>query len=73
MDEKEEDKSGDSRENHIKYYKALTEMAASMQEEMRGEGDNAIKNHLRNRIDAIIKDKKRIEQMFPEINWVEIN
>lgn len=73
MDEKEEDKSKDSRENHIKYYKALTEMAVSMQEEIRDEDDDAIKNHLRNRIDAIMKDKKRIEQMFPEINWVEIN
>ena len=70
---KKEDRSADSRVNHIKYYRSLNEMAVSIQREMDTETDGAIMNHLRNRIDAITKDKKRIEQMFPEINWDEVN
>ena len=69
MDEKEEDKSAESQRNHIKYYKSLVLTAASMQKELDSETDSSVISHLKNRIDALNKDKKRIEQMFPELDW----
>ena len=71
MDEKEEDKSAESRDQHIKYYRSLNEMISKMRNEVNVAKDEAVKKHLDNRIDALNKDKKRIEQMFPEIDWDE--
>ena len=73
MDEKEEDKSEESKKNHIKYYKSLTNVITGIQEEENSEVDPRIKNHLNGRIDAIEKDKKRIKEMFPDITEEEWN
>jgi uncharacterized protein YicC (UPF0701 family) len=71
MDIKEEDKSEESKKNHIKYYKSLTNVITNIQEEENSEADPRIKNHLNGRIDAIEKDKKRIKEMFPDITEEE--
>ena len=73
MDVKDEDKSEESKKNHISYYKSLTKVIADKQKEKNQEGESAIKSHLENRIDAMEKDRKRIREMFPEINEEEWN
>ncbi|KEQ56599.1 hypothetical protein AAA799E16_01235 [Marine Group I thaumarchaeote SCGC AAA799-E16] len=67
MDIKEEDKSEESRQNHIKYYKSLSKTIESIREEEKQEADPVIKNHLKKRIEAMEKDKVRIKEMFPDI------
>ena len=67
MDSKEEDKSEESKKNHITYYKILSKTISEIQEEKKSEVDPTIKNHLDERIDAMEKDKKRIREMFPDI------
>jgi len=67
MDVKEEDRSEESKKNHLKYYKSLTEVISDIQEEKNLATDPTIKNHLDDRIDAIEKDRKRIREMFPDI------
>jgi len=73
MDIKEEDKSEESKKNHIVYYKSLTKVISDIQEEIDLGGDPTIKNHLNERIDALEKDRKRIREMFPEITEEEWN
>lgn len=73
MDIKEEDKSEESRTNHITYYKSLTKVISEIQEEIKQEPNSSIKTHLENRIDAMEKDKKRIREMFPDISEEELN
>jgi len=73
MDVKEEDKSEESKKNHIVYYKSLTKVISDIQKEIELGGDPTIKNHLNERIDAVEKDRKRIREMFPEIAEEEWN
>ncbi len=67
MDVKEEDKSEESKKNHISYYKSLTKVISNIQEEMNVGIDPTMKNHLDERLDALEKDRKRIRDMFPDI------
>jgi len=46
MDVKEEDKSEESKKNHIRYYKSLTKIILDIQEEKNTASDPSIKNHL---------------------------
>ena len=73
MDVKEEDKSEESKKNHIAYYKSLTKVISDIQEEKDLAADPTIKNHLNERIDAIEKDRKRIREMFPDTTEEEWN
>ena len=71
MDVKEEDKSEESKKNHLTYYKSLTKIISDFQDEKNRETDPTIKNHLDERIDAVKKDRKRIREMFPDITKEE--
>jgi len=71
MDVKEEDKSEESKKNHISYYKSLTKVILDIQKEVSLGTDPTMKNHLDERIDAVEKDRKRIREMFPEITKEE--
>ena len=73
MDVKEEDKSEESKKNHISYYKSLTKVISNIQEEMNVGIDPTMKNHLDERLDALEKDRKRIRDMFPDITKEEWN
>ena len=57
MDVKDEDKSEESKQNHIIYYKSLTKIIKNMENEIDDEGEPAVKEHLKSRIDAIEKSK----------------
>ena len=67
MDIKDEDKSEESKRNHIIYYKSLSKVISDIQAEKSKEVDPTIIAHLNARIEAMEKDKKRIREMFPEI------
>lgn len=71
MDIKKEDRSDESKKNHIAYYKSLTKVISNIQKEKEQEKEIAIKEYLNNRIDAMEKDRKRIKEMFPEIKEEE--
>jgi len=71
MDEKIEDKSEESKQNHIIYYKSLTKIIINMEQEIDNEGEPAVKEHLKSRIDAIEKDRKRIRDLFPDMSREE--
>ncbi len=71
MDVKEEDKSEESKKNHIVYYKSLINTILEIQKEMNLEKEDAIKEHLSKRIEAMEKDQKRIREMFPDISKEE--
>jgi len=71
MDVKDEDKSEESKRNHISYYKSLSKVILDIQQELKLGVDPTIKNHLDKRIDAVEKDRKRIREMFPEITKEE--
>ncbi|MDC0173434.1 hypothetical protein OAI55_00120 [Nitrosopumilus sp.] len=71
MDEKKEDKSEESKQNHITYYKSLSKIIANMNEEINEEGEPAIKEHLKSRIDAMEKDRRRIRDLFPDMKKEE--
>jgi len=71
VDVKDEDKSEESKKNHLTYYKSLTKVISDIQEEKNREVDPTIKNHLDERIDVIEKDRKRIRDMFPDITKEE--
>ncbi len=71
MDVKDEDKSEESKKNHISYYKSLSKVILDIQQESKLGVDPTIKNHLDKRIDAVEKDRKRIREMFPEITKEE--
>jgi len=71
MDVKDEDKSEESKKNHIAYYKSLSKVISDIQQESKLGVDPTIKNHLDERIDAVEKDRKRIREMFPEITKEE--
>ena len=71
MDIKEEDKSEESKQNHIGYYRSLSKVISDIQKEASLGADPTMKNHLDERINAVEKDKKRIREMFPEITKEE--
>jgi len=71
MDVKDEDKSEESKKNHLTYYKSLTKVISNIQKEKNSEVDPTIKNNLDERIDAIEKDRERIREMFPDITKEE--
>ena len=71
MDQKKEDKSEESKKNHIVYYRSLTKIIVNMKNEIDEEGEPAIKEHLSSRIEAIEKDRKRIRDLFPNIKLEE--
>ena len=73
MDEKIEDKSEESKQNHIIYYKSLTKIITNMEQEINNEGEPAVKEHLKSRIDAIEKDRKRIRDLFPDMSREELD
>ena len=73
MDVKEEDKSEESKKNHIVYYKSLSKIISAIQEEENIEINSTKKNYLSKRMDAVEKDRKRIREMFPEITEEEWN
>jgi hypothetical protein len=68
MDEKEEDKSEESLQNHLIFYQKLNEAISGIELEMKNTSDEKILKHLRERIDAIDLDKKRIRKLFPKID-----
>jgi len=71
MDVKKEDKSEESRQNHIIYYKSLSKIIENMENEIDDEGEPAVKEHLKSRIDAIEKDRQRIRDLFPDMKKEE--
>ena len=71
MDEKIEDKSEDSKKNHLIYYRSLTKIITDMKNEINDAGEPAIKEHLISRIDAMEKDRKRIRDLCPGIKYEE--
>ena len=73
MDSKKEDRTEESKKNHIAYYKSLTKIISNIQKEKEGENEQVIKEHLESRINAMKEDKKRIKEMFPEIKEEEWN
>ena len=73
MDVKEEDKSEESKTNHITYYKSLTKVISDIQLEKNQEADPTIREHLDKRIEAMENDKKRIREMFPDVKEEEWN
>ena len=71
MDEKIEDKSSESKKNHMIYYRSLTKIITDMKKEINEENEPAIKAHLNSRIDAMEKDRKRIRDLFPNVKMEE--
>ena len=73
MDVKDEDKSEESRKNPMVYYRSLINTIKEIKEEKHMEKENAIKEHLDKRIEAMEKDQKRLREMFPDITEEEWN
>ena len=73
MDVKKEDKSEQSKKDHIVYYKSLSKIITELQEEKRQESEPTIQIHLDGRIDAMEQDRKRIRNMFPDVLEEEWN
>ena len=71
MDEKIEDKSEDSKKNHLLYYRSLSKIITDIEIEMKQDGQPAIQEHLTKRIEAMEKDRKRIRDLFPDIKKEE--
>jgi hypothetical protein len=61
-----EEKSAESLEKHIIYYSSLSKIIKDMEEEMKLEKEESKIKYLKERINAINLDKKRIEKMFPD-------
>ena len=68
MSEKPDDKSEESRKNHISYYNSLTKVIQDIQNEIKDETEPQILEHLNKRVEAMDLDKKRIRDMFPDID-----
>ena len=71
MDTKDEDKSEESKKNHMIYYKSLAKTITDIKKEKEHEQEQEIQDHLAKRIEAMEKDKKRIRDMFPDITQEE--
>lgn len=68
MSKKPEDKSEESKKNHIAYYNSLSQVIQDIQKEMQDETEPKIIEHLKSRIESMELDKKRIKDMFPDID-----
>lgn len=68
MDEKAEDKSTESFQNHLIFYQKLNNKIIEIQKEILNSGDSKILKHLNERIDALELDKTRIRKLFPDVN-----
>jgi len=66
VDEKIDDTSEESKRKHITYYKSLSKIIKNIEKEIESEKNDQIIKHLKERIDAINLDKKRIQNMFPK-------
>jgi len=64
VDEKEEDLSEESFQKHLEFYKKLNKKIKDIEKEIDDSSDEKIIKHLRERIDALELDKKRIKKMF---------
>jgi len=75
MDEKEEDRSEESFQKHVEFYKKLEQKIFDIQKEIKNSSEDAIIKHLSERIDALELDKKRIRNMFKDKNddiWTDL-
>lgn len=68
MSEKPEDKSDESKKSHIAYYNSLNKVIQEIQKEIQDESELKIIEHLKSRIESMELDKKRIKEMFPDID-----
>lgn len=68
MDEKDEDRSEESFQKHVEFYKKLEQKISDIQKEIKISEDDAILKHLNERIEAIELDKKRIRNIFKDKN-----
>ena len=68
MDEKEEDRSEDSFQKHLVFYKKLDKKISEIQNEIQISEGTKILKHLNERIEAIQLDQARIRKMFPKVN-----
>jgi len=68
VSEKPEDKSEESKKNHITYYNSLNKVIQDIQKEIQEESEPKIIEHLKSRIESMDLDKKRIKDMFPDID-----
>jgi uncharacterized protein YicC (UPF0701 family) len=73
VDIKDEDRSDESKKNHVLYYRSLTKIISDIQKEKNQEAEPAIKNHLDSRVEAMEKDRERIRDMFPDIKEEDWN
>ncbi|NIM26556.1 MAG: hypothetical protein GTN97_03175 [Nitrosopumilaceae archaeon] len=67
MDEKEVDKSKESLQNHLLFYKKLNNTIFELENEIEANSDSKIIEHLTERIKAINLDKERIRKLFPHV------
>lgn len=68
MSEKPEDKSDESKKSHIAYYNSLNKVIQEIQKEIQDESEPKTIEHLKSRIESMELDKKRIKEMFPDID-----
>jgi uncharacterized protein YicC (UPF0701 family) len=73
MDTKKEDKSEQSKKDHIVYYKSLNKIIMKLYEERIEESDSTIQRYLDERMNAVEQDRKRIKKMFPDVTEEEWN
>ena len=76
MDEKEEDKSEESLQRHLIFYKKLNKTISEIQTEIQTFTDEKVLKHLNDRIEAMELDKTRIRKMFPKVDietWKGLN
>lgn len=64
MNEKTEDKSDESKKNHIAYYKSLNKTIENIQKEKLEETELTITRHLNSRIEDMNLDKKESKICF---------
>jgi len=68
VDEKEEDRSEDSFQKHLVFYKKLDKKISEIQNEIQISEGTKILKHLNERIEAIELDQTRIRKMFPKVD-----
>jgi hypothetical protein len=76
VDEKEEDKSEESLQKHLVFYKKLNKTISDIQNEIQVSTESKIIKHLNERIDAIKLDKSRIRKMFSDVDdktWMSLD
>jgi len=76
VDEKEEDKSEESLQRHLIFYKKLNKIISEIQTEIQTLTDEKVLKHLNDRIEAMELDKTRIRKMFPKVDietWNDLN